>query len=118
MSENFEMSNEEEKKVSWSDRIVNWLEEYFLGILLLIVFPVVMVLCLVFFAIPWKGQEVTYTFSDNQEYIVKERVSHLLFFDDTQITFYDEFYSVDGEWYVRIKNGCSSSWQKVEIEQS
>ena len=109
------MSNEEEKKVSRLVRVASWFEDYFLGILLLIVLPVLMVLGIVFFAIPWKGQEVTYTFSDNQEYIVEERVLHLMFFDKMNVDFHDEFYSANGEWYVRTNSGCVPSYKKVEI---
>ena len=115
MSEKFEMRNEEEKKVSLLCRVAIWFVEYFLGILLLIVLPVVMVLC---FVIPWKGEEITYSFSDDKQCIVAVDIKHLLFFDETQIHIYDEFYSVDGEWYIRSNAGCGFGYQKVEIEQS
>ena len=102
------MSNEEKK---------SWFEVYFLGVLLLIVFPITMIFCFVFFVIPWHGEKRTYSFSDDKQFIVKEHVSHLLFYDNTNITFYDEFYSVDGEWYIRSNAGCGVGYKKIEIEE-
>ncbi len=99
------------------ERFKEWCSNYLLGVSLIVLFPLALIIILVFFVVPFRGSDEKIHYTVGDEYCMIERIDHCLFFDDVQRTLYPVIVVGDQYYYeVDVPFG-GADYRKIEVEK-